>query len=316
MTQSDEQIKLMVEVATLYYNAGLTQEEIAKELHITRQRVNRLLKEARAIGIVQVNVINPLKSFEHLRRTLISLYNLKDAEISVLSDDLAPRFASELDRAGATAVARHLKDDSVVGVGWGTAVYEFVQAFKAHGLVAGGTVIPLIGGLGAMDPPFQINWLATQLAKRLNAALQPLHAPYLVERPEIKEALLSDAVISGTLKLWSRLDVAIVGIGVGISRSPLLHTPYFANSHVLELERAGIVGDVCSRFFDGDGRFYDWEINDRLIAITPEQLHRCPLVVAIAGGGGKLRAIQAALKGGYIDILVTDYLTAERLCAR
>ena len=316
MTQSVEQIKLMVEIATLYYNTGFTQEEIANELQITRQRVNRLLKEAQSNGIVQINVVNPLQSFEHLRRSLISLYGLKDAEISVLSDDMSPRFAGELGRAGSLAIGRHLQDASVIGIGWGTAVYELVHAFNNNGVGAGRAVVPLIGGLGDMAPHFHINWLAGQLAQKIGSSVQPLHAPYLVERPEIKLALLSDALLAKTIDLWSKLDLVITGIGVTISRSPLLYTSYFTNSHVLELEKAEIVGDICSNFFNADGEFYDWDVNERLIAITPEQLRKCPLVVAVAGGGSKFAAIQAALKGGTIDVLVTDYSTAERLCAR
>ena len=76
------------------------------------------------------------------------------------------------------------------------------------------------------------------------------------------------------------------------------------------------MGYICSNFFNADGEFYDWDVNERLIAITPEQLRKCPLVVAVAGGGSKFAAIQAALKGGTIDVFVTDYSTAERLCAR
>ena len=144
MTQSVEQIKLMVEIATLYYNTGFTQEEIANELQITRQRVNRLLKEAQSNGIVQINVVNPLQSFEHLRRSLISLYGLKDAEISVLSDDMSPR-RGWVGRAGSLAIGRHLQDASVIGIGWGTAVYELVHAFNNNGVGAGRSVVPPSG---------------------------------------------------------------------------------------------------------------------------------------------------------------------------
>lgn len=315
MECSVEHIKLMVEVAALYYTNGLTQAQIGRELGMTRQRVNKLLQEAQQHGIVQIKVINPLQSSDHLRDSLITAYNLKDAEIALLTDDSSPRFAAELGRAGALAVSRHSIGKRTIGIGWGTAVYEFVHAVNKNNGGNGGFVVPLIGGLGDMSPHFQINWLADQLAQKIDGIVRPLHAPYLVERPDIKDALLSDAVLAETTALWSELDMAIVGVGVSIAKSPLLHSPYFTSHHLVELERQGIKGDMCSRFFDAEGQLCDWDINDRLIAITLEQIRQCPLVVAIAGGGSKFSAIQAALKGGYIDILVTDSITAERLCS-
>jgi len=310
-----DKIKLMVQIATLYYNNGLTQEQIAKELGITRLRVNKLLQEAKQVGVVQIKVVNPLESHAHLRESLVKAYGLKDAEISLESDDTSPRFAPELGRAAAAVVNRLLGRVRTIGIGWGTSVYECVQAMQ--GGARNGVpplVVPLIGGMGDTSAHFQINWIAAELAKRIGGEVRPLHAPYLVERPEIKQAFLSDHVLAETVSLWDQLDMAIVGVGVNLTRSPLLNSPYFTPRHLVELQRQKIAGDICSRFFDSEGRLCRWDINERLIAVTLEQIRACPLVVAVAGGGGKFAAIQAALRAGYIDVLVTDSITAERLC--
>lgn len=313
--RSADKIRLMVQIATLYYRNGLTQEQIGKELGITRLRVNKLLREAKQAGIVQIRIVNPLESHAHLRESLIKRYGLKDAEISLEADDTSPRFAPELGRAGAAAVTRLLGDVRTVGIGWGTAVYECVHALQNDSKNGSSPlVVPLIGGLGDTSAHFQINWLASRFAERIGGEVRPLHAPYLVERPEIKEAILSDQVLAETVALWDHLDMAVVGVGVSLTRSPLLNSPYFTPRHLVELQRQKIEGDICSRFFDAQGRLCRWDINERLIAVTLEQIRACPLVVAIAGGGGKFAAIQAALKAGYIDVLVTDSITAERLC--
>lgn len=313
--QSTDKIRLMVQIATLYYTSGLTQEQIGKELGITRLRVNKLLQEAKQAGIVQFKIVNPLESHAHLREALIKAYGLKDAEISLETDDTSPRFSPELGRAGAAAIRRLLGGVRTIGIGWGTSVYECVRAM--HSSDRNGfppIVVPLIGGLGDTSTHFQINWLASRFAEQIGGEVRPLHAPYLVERPDIKRAILSDQVLAETIALWDQMDMAVVGVGVNLTRSPLLNSPYFTPQHLVELQRQRISGDICSRFFDDQGQLCRWDINERLIAVTLEQIRACPLVVAVAGGGGKFAAIQAALKAGYVDVLVTDSATAERLC--
>ena len=46
----------MVNVARLYYEQNMTQNEIAKELGISRPLVSILLTEARACGIVTITI--------------------------------------------------------------------------------------------------------------------------------------------------------------------------------------------------------------------------------------------------------------------
>jgi DNA-binding transcriptional regulator LsrR (DeoR family) len=80
-----------------------------------------------------------------------------------------------------------------------------------------------------------------------------------------------------------------------------------------DLLQKGAVGDIALRYFDAEGRGVGSEINDRIIGITLEQLKRGPKVVAASGGPEKVPAIRAALRGGLIDVLVTDSVTAGRL---
>ena len=78
------------------------------------------------------------------------------------------------------------------------------------------------------------------------------------------------------------------------------------------LLRKGTVGDIALRYYDSDGRCIESDINDRIIGITLEQLKH-------AQGGGRLRwtgkvaALRAALRGGLVNVLITDSVTADRL---
>ena len=53
------QKRLMAEVSLLYYKKGLTQQEIANSLNLTRQTVSKILTNAVSEGIVEITVHNP-----------------------------------------------------------------------------------------------------------------------------------------------------------------------------------------------------------------------------------------------------------------
>ena len=313
--EKQRRVLQMVTIAELYYIEGLTQAEIAERLQLTRLKVNQLLQDARKDGIVRIEVVNPLTACTDLQQRLEESFSLRRAAVIPAFTDSAEVLARELGKAGASLVAELIDDDDLVGVGWGTTVYELVHAFECDRQIRA-TFIPLIGGLGEVHAHFQINEFARVMSNTVDGRWKALHAPFLVERKEIRDALLSDSLIRDLVSLWSHLDHAIVGIGMSISKSPMLLTQYFTNAHFIQIERQGIVGDICSRFFDKDGVLCDWDINDRMIGISLEELHKAKNVIGVAGGTVKTTAILAALRGGHIDMLVTDEQTAKAILRR
>ena len=57
----------------------------------------------------------------------------------------------------------------------------------------------------------------------------------------------------------------------------------------------------------------DSPLMQRVIGIDLVTLRRAARVVGIAGGTGKVEAILASLRGKWINVLITDRQTAERL---
>ena len=51
----------------------------------------------------------------------------------------------------------------------------------------------------------------------------------------------------------------------------------------------------------------------RIIAIKMEDYMNIPVKIGVATGDEKLQAIKAAIKGGYVNVLITDLQTAEKL---
>src|SRR5690349_4113347 len=73
--------RLLVKVARLYYEDELTQAEIASRLLISRQKVQRLITQARAEGIVQI-AINPIMGvYSALEKGLEKKFGLREAVV-------------------------------------------------------------------------------------------------------------------------------------------------------------------------------------------------------------------------------------------
>ena len=70
--------ELLLRVAWAYYKDELTQEEIARQLSVSRASVGRMLDRARRVGLVSINLNSEhLDSFEvssRLRRALGSAW--------------------------------------------------------------------------------------------------------------------------------------------------------------------------------------------------------------------------------------------------
>lgn len=310
----EHEVHVLTQVARLYYLEGLTQQEIANEMGFSRSTVSRLLEKARRDGFVEIRVVNPYERVENPALALQKLFNLK-ACIVVPTGVSERTTRRAIGLAAAGLLDQILTGGDVVGISWGSTLYELASNLRdvAPRPIQ---VVPLLGGMGQLPRQFQVNELADMIARAFGGTAYALHAPALVGSAEVKKALISDPSLSREIDLWSRLTVAVVGIGPPISMSPMLSTNYFGDSDVLALLRQGAVGDVCARFFDEHGRPCRVPVNERIIAIDLERLQRIPTVVGVAGGSQKVLGILGALRGRWINILVTDVGTAEEIMRR
>jgi DNA-binding transcriptional regulator LsrR (DeoR family) len=137
-----------------------------------------------------------------------------------------------------------------------------------------------------------------------------------VATAEVRDVLRNDPHVQAALRYFDRLDTVYVGIG-SITTNPVLNDGHsLPQGTFAALVAAGAVGDIALRFFDAAGKPVQSTLDERILGITTEQLHKAPRVVAVAGGPDKVDAIHAALKSDIVDVLITDQQTAEELAGR
>lgn len=308
-----QELKQILLAARLYYQDRLTQEDVAKEMGLSRPTVSRLINRAHEEGIVRTIICDPFESREDLAGELEQAAGL--SKVLVCPDQ--PVSVNNRLRWLGLAAARHLEEtltpDSLVGVGWGRTLYAVAQALAPHP-VQGIKIAPLVGGLGQVSASFQVHEIARLLAEAFNGQREQLYVPALVEDAAVKSGLLSSQDVRQVVQLWDQISVALVGIGnVGLDAEiTMLFPDYLDEKTRLHLKRARAVGDICMRFFDGDGQFIP-DVFPGIIGIDVSQLRRIPRLIAVAGGADKADAILGAVRSGCIHTLVTDESAARKV---
>ncbi len=312
--RNPEELLLAVQVARLYYELNLNQELIAKRLNITRQKVSRLLNQARRQGIVRISIHDPTVTDNQLSQTLKEKFGLHHV-VLVPSEGLsAEKLRSTIGMAAARYLSETLTDNIKVGVGWGRTLFEVVNALP-HNPRTSIHVIPLIGGIGDMSPFFQVNEIARRFAEAFEGTYRLIHVPAFTQDVQTWNTLMRMQEVKNVATLWGQVNIAIVGIGhlELHQKSSLFFADYISSVALRQLKSKGAIGDVCGRFFNIQGEAVT--IGAGVIGIDLHQLRAIEEVIGVAGGQEKVKALLGALRGGYLKTLITDTDTAQAVLA-
>lgn len=307
---------LLGKVSTLYYLRDETQQSIAERLSLSRPTVSRLLREARALGLVRISVATPGGEHLELETRLEDRYGLESAHVV---ESEPGRGDEALRRDLGSAAARHLsrvvRPGDRIGMAWGSTLGAMVAAMAPLS-VEGARVVQIIGGLGSPTSADHASELVRRLARLLDARAVPLPAPGVVATPAVRDALHQDPHVRATLHELQSLSLIFVGVGSLASNAVLSDGHSATPAEREEVRARGAVADIALRFFDAGGAPVITGLDDRILGITTDQLRGSARVVAVAGGLEKVPAIVAALRTGIVNVLITDRATADALIAQ
>lgn len=312
-----ERLAFITKVARLYHEDGLSQPEIADRLHVSQSRVSRLLKEAGVLGIVRTVVVPPAGVHGALEDAVRARFSLSDVVVADSAGDDEQSVLSALSAAGAAYFDTTLTGHDRVGISsWSSTLLATVDKMAPRTASTADVIVQVLGGLGTAAVQMQATRLIERMASVTGAAPLLLSAPGIVASRQVRDAILDDAFAREVREEWSRLTVLIAGIG-SLTPSPMLQSSGNAvsPSETDQLRAAGAVGDVCLQFFDAEGSMIDSPFAGRVVGIDAETIRAVPRRVGIAGGSRKYDAIRAALRGGWIDVMITDVGTARRLAS-
>jgi lsr operon transcriptional repressor len=302
--------ELLLRVAWHYYKDELTQDEIARRLSTSRASVGRMLDRARKVGLVSITLnAEHLASFE-LASRLREAFDLTEV---LVVPDYAGQPSSQravnarLGLGGAQYLSTHLRPGGSIGVGWGDTMLRVLAATDI-GAVGPIHLVTLTGGV---DGYLQALIHSRAERERLTASVIP--SPIVASTPALSAALRDEPTIQQVIELARSLKLAVVGVGTAAPDSTLVQMGYMSADDARVLTEKGVAGDILGQFFDVDGNPLDLPIHERRIGIDLDDLRNIGRVVGVAGGAAKTEAILGAIRGGYLNVLVTDEGVAQRL---
>lgn len=309
MLKKDERLALVV--ARLYYFDDLSQGQIAQQLGLSRQKVNRLLKKAKEWGLVQITLAsNTQWDLEQKLQTLFALKEVQvvDARKSMLSEDVGRLAAEFMVRRASTA--------TVVGISWGNTLSSMIPWLNRlpAGSVKKEALVQLNGSLTRSFSPTNAGVLFESVSRVLNAPTYQLPLPAVVEKSDLRNKFTDEPSVKSILELGRKSDLVIFSVGVPGAESVLAQAGYLDAGELWELkEHHQAVGDICSRYFTQAGNIAWKELDQRTIGIDLEDLLHIPDRLCIAFGNHKEPAVSAALRKGYISSLVVDQSLAQAI---
>jgi dihydroxyacetone kinase-like protein len=292
----------------LYYQEGMTQNDIAQAMGISRATVISYLNEARERGIVNISIEPGRLASLTLAQSLKSHFNLRDClVIPNGADDQA--LAARLGTAGALALRKFLKSGDTLAVTGGRTVMTVGDKIRINGL-QDVTVVQAIGGAIARNPASPAQCAST-IASAVNATCVNLSAPAVVSSVGAREIMVAEPLVAEQLDILRRSNKALFGIASLRPNASLYSDGVFDAAALQSYIDGDAVGVLAARFIDAWGQPVAGALDDRVIGLALDDLLRIDLRICVAGGFEKVPAILAALRRGYANVLVIDAATAR-----
>jgi len=296
----------------LYYVGGLTQDQIAAELGVSRQRAQRLVSRAVSEGLVRVRIEHKISACLELEAALRRRFNLQTVRV-------APSLGQGGDAARATAplaatvLERILArpEPQVIAFGTGRSLSAMVEEVmqppaNAH------KILSLIGNI-APDGSASFYDVIMRMADKLHLPHYPMLVPVISETAEERAMFDRLKPVQAVRRLAAMADATFVGVGQLGDDAPVYKDGFVNLAELRGLQEAGAVGELVGAFYDSQGRYITTPTTERFGSYKVARNRDAPMI-GIAAGASKLAAIRGALAGGLINGLVTDEETARSLC--
>ena len=316
----------MVQCLELYYRQGQSQKDIAGALGVSAATVSRLLKRAFDEGLVRVEL--DLPRTPDLEAALIQRFGLRDAVVVAaggrgdLKEELGMAAAAYFEKVGTNGQR--------VGVSCGFTLYQTIRALRERRFrdlvlypLSGESTLKLVD----LFPNTLVGMMAAKYRPHVTAYALPVqHLLSLREIERERRRLLRDPEIRSIFEAAQAVDIALVGIGLIGEQTPGFCS--LAESYgvsVKRLRQLGVVGEINYQPFDAAGAIVDRRelraLMHRVLSVDAARLQALSrradrYVIAVAGGKAKLEAVRGALRGRFMNVLVTDQDVAAGLLER
>lgn len=298
MNISKEKIQKLIEISKLYYEEDRTQNEIAQIYQVSRPLVSRMLKEAKDLGIVNIEIRSPLEGNKLALNQVRNIFN-------IIGGVIVPNMSNDnvTNEAISKAAINYMVDlnQKNFGIGWGQIVGDLVSLMEKGEIIEGlaQSVCPLVGNSGVGNRNYHSNELVRIFALQTKAMANYLYAPAVVASEQELNLLKELENYKEVLRAWENMDVAIVNIGNYPSSPDCASVARFGD--ILKKKKA--VGRILNYYLNEQGEIL-YSDTDFAIQIPIEVLRKTKNVIGICASNLNPKALIGALKSGVINHLI------------
>ena len=314
MPRNERKLDLAARAAWLYYIAGKRQDEIARQLNVSRQAVQRLVSLAVSEKLIKFRLDHPLAECVQLGERLRERFGLAYCSVQP-SDDVETRPSPGVAIAAAEHLGTYLaeRDPLVLAFSTGRTLRAVADEMPAldcpqHKFVS------LVGTISrdGRASPYEV---VRRLAECTGAECFPIPTPVVASSIEERRLLQTQRSFTMVRDLARQAVAAFVGIGSIGWQSPMHRDHFVTDEEVMELIEHGAVGEIAGWAYNNAGRLIQCSVNDRNAALPLGELGTARMI-GVSSGSDRVLAIAAALRGGLLGGLITDERTAHVLLRR
>lgn len=313
--KNDKKIRRMVEIARMYYEDDIKQEDIAKILDISRPLVSKILAEAKGSGIVTINIKSPLDERHVLESELVDKFGLKSVVVvdSVEDKNLtnikiyneAASMLNKLMQQKNTKAGNNMEKFNV-GLGWGDKVYYSLSEITEMNSYLGNTCA-LIGNFPSLNITYHSNEIIRMFSDKTETKPEYVYAPAFFSSMEEKHEYENTGNVNKIVKLWNSLDIAVIGVENYPSIADFTSIANFRD----KLNHYKAVGEVVNHYFDADGNIIE-DINDNTMHIPISLLKQSKRILAITAEDTRLETVLGLIRSKLAtDMVITKKLAIE-----
>lgn len=287
--------------------AGLSEREIRTMMDVLRSlNLIHIAKEGTSITPEGAVVLTSLeKTMEQwterssVAKRLVQLLGIKAVKVVAGDSDTDSTTKNFLGLEAATQFTAEIGDGKTIAVTGGSSIAAIPPHIDKENLSDKLLFIAARGGVGT-DIELQANVIAATFAQASGGSYNTFYYPETLSK-SAHEAFQQEPSVLKMIELYEKLDCVLHGIGDAQAMAELRDSSVEDREM---LKSCGAEGEAFGYYYNEDGKIVH---RIRTIGVRTDHLERTPLIISVAGGQSKAKAILAYMASAPKQtILVTD----------
>ena len=200
---------------------------------------------------------------------------------------------SRLYEKAALFLSQYFKDGDYIGVSMGFTLHNVARTNRAFSKENHYMFVPILGGVSqgtVSKVDVQANQIAKEFAKKFGGTYTQFLTPAVFSERKVMEYFLKEKSVNYIFEDFKKLDTIVMGVGIPESGgSTLIQAGYLTKEEMDQYVKQGVAG------------------------MTFPMIKKIRNRIAIAGGANRAEAVKGAIRGGYVNMLITNNECAEKL---